>query len=331
MIPREDVLIAMTRGGYIKRMPANALERQNRGTRGKKAMEIGDDDAIAFLKQSHSHDLLLAFATSGQVYGIKAYRIPEGSLTQKGRHIRNVIDGLDEDLNAVLAVPEADPTLSVLTVTRTGQVKRSSIEDYVGATRKGGIRGVGLDEGDRLVGAFALRDSDHIMLVSSSGNAIRFCADDVRVMGRAAGGVRGMKLDAGEVIVGAAVVPSTDEATAGMFLLCAGENGVGKRTAIAEFPSQGRAGGGVIAFKANDKTGPLVTAMAVTEQQDLIMFASNGVSNRIAVADIRETGRAASGVILMNLDVGQKLVAVTTAVRASDPEDIASTAEAAGA
>lgn len=316
LIPREDVLIAMTRGGYIKRLPANALERQNRGTRGKKAMEVGDDDSISFMKQSHSHDSLMVFAKSGQVYGIKAYRIPEGNLSTKGRHIRNVIEGLDEEIHAVLALPEADSTLTVLTVTAAGQIKRSAIDDYAHATRRGGIRGVGLDENDSLVAAFAVRDEDHVMLVSSGGNAIRFSAADARVMGRAAGGVRGMKLDAGETIIGAAVIPGG--AQNDLYLLCIGEQGVGKRTAVADFPTQNRAGSGVIAFKPNSKTGNLVMAMGVTPGQDLIMFASNGVSNRIGVKDIRETGRAASGVFLMNLDEGQTLVSATTAVRDDD-------------
>ena len=318
LIPREEVLIAMTRSGYVKRLPATALERQNRGTRGKKAMDMGEDDVLSFLKQTHSHDSLMAFARSGQVYGIEAYRIPEGSLTTKGRHIRNVIEGLDEEISAVLALPEADPAISVLTVTASGQIKRSSIEDYASATRKGGIKGVGLDEGDELVGAFAVRDDDHLLMVSSAGQAIRFAVSDARVMGRSAGGVRGMRLDDGECVIGAATVPGgRDE---GLFLLCASSLGVGKRTPVAEFPLQGRAGSGVIAYKASPKSGPIVAAIGVDTSMDLVMFASNGVTNRIAVADIRETGRAAAGVILMNLDSDQTLVSITAAIRQDDPQ-----------
>lgn len=314
MIPREDCLVAMTRGGYIKRLPVNAFERQNRGTRGKKSMEIGDDDSVSFLRQCHSHDSLMVFASSGQVYGIKAYRIPEGSSATKGRHIRNVIDGLQEEVCVVLALPEHDSETSVLTISKCGQIKRTSIEDYSGATRKGGVRGVGLDEGDAVVGAYAVKDDDHIMLIANSGKAIRFDLSAVRVMGRAAGGVRGIRLDDDEHIVGSCVIPGgRDE---GLFLLCVGENGVGKRTAVAEFGPQGRGGGGVYAFRATPKTGNLITGMSVTVDQDLIMFASNGVMNRIAVETIRETGRAASGVILINIDDGQKLVSATTAARA---------------
>lgn len=319
MIPREDVLIALTQGGYVKRMPANALRSQNRGSRGKTTMAVGEEDAISFMCRSHSHDSLMVFAKSGQVYGIKAYRIPEGSLTTKGRHIRNVIEGLDEEISAVLALPEHDPETTVMTVTKNGQVKRSSIEDYSGATRRGGVKGVGLDDGDELIGAFTVHSHDHVMLVSDSGKAIRFDADDVRVMGRAAGGVRGIKLDDGETVVGAAVIPGGQAPD--LHLLCVGARGVGKRTPVSDFPLQGRAGAGVIAFKANTKTGLLVMAMSVTEAHDLVMLASNGVSNRVAVQDIRETGRAASGVILMNLDEGHTLVSATTVVRElAEPE-----------
>lgn len=140
----------------------------------------------------------------------------------------------------------------------------------------------------------------------------------MRVMGRTAGGVRGIKLDFRDSVVGAAIVPN-GQAEA-MNLLCVGERGVGKRTPVAEFPVQGRAGGGVVAFKATHKTGKLVAAMAVDVSQDLIMLASNGVSNRVAVEDIRETGRSASGVILMNLDEGATLVSATTTVREVEEE-----------
>jgi DNA gyrase subunit A len=329
LIPREDVLLMMTNGGYIKRLPANALERQGRGTRGKKGIDIGEDDTINFLREAHSHDLLMVFAKSGQVYGIKAYRIPEGSLTQKPRHIRNVIEGLDEQVHAVVSVSAEDATATILTVTKSGQIKRTSVEDYSGATRKGGIRGVGLDEGDELVGAFTVRDEDHVMLIANTGKAIRFQASDARVMGRTAAGVRGIRLDEGEYLVGSAIIPNgKDDA---LYLLCIGKNGIGKRTSVDEFSPQGRGGSGMIAFKANAKTGELVAAMGVTKDEDLIMLTSNGVTNRISVPEIRETGRSASGVILINLDAGQTLVGVTTTVRTEDENEAtdAMTTEAA--
>lgn len=320
LIPREEVLIAMTRGGYVKRMPVNALERQNRATRGRKSLEVGDDDSVAFMRQSHSHDSLMLFAASGQVYGIKAYSIPEAGLAAKGRHIRNVIEGLDEEVSVFLSLPEHDPQTSVLTISKFGQIKRTSIEDYSGATRKGGIRGVGLDEGDVLVAAYTVREDDHVILVANTGKAIRFDLSGVRVMGRVAGGVRGIRLDDDEYIVGSCVIQGGKDE--GLYLLCVGENGVGKRTATSEFTPQGRGGGGVYAFRATPKTGNLIAAMSVSLDKDLIMFASNGVSNRISVESIRETGRSASGVILMNIDGGQKLVSATCAPHEEDDQAV---------
>jgi DNA gyrase subunit A len=340
LIEREDVLITMTRGGYIKRIPASALSAQGRGTRGRRLMDAGDEDTVSAIFHCHSHDQLMVFAQSGQVYAGKAYKIPEGSITAKGRHIRNVIEGLDEEIAAMLALPEVAADLSIVTVTALGQVKRTAVDDYAGASRRGGIKGVTLDDGDKLVGVFACRPHDHLMLVSSTGQCIRFDIEDVRVMGRTAGGVRGMRLDGNARVVGAYVVAGNGEAppvkviqtevdgeikpvetldTAAMdegkFLVCVGQQGVGKRTGVGEFPVQGRGGKGVVAMKLSHKTGDLVAALGATLDQDLVMFASNGVSNRVSVESVRGTGRAASGVILMNLDKEQSVVSVALAMR----------------
>lgn len=344
-IKREPVLIAMTRGGYIKRLPTSALAAQNRGTRGKRLMDVGDDDEVNALYHCESHDILMVFTESGKAHAIKAYRVPEAALGTKGRHIRNVIEGLEEKISTVLAIPETDPALSLVTISKLGQVKRTGLDDYRNASRKGGIQAVGLDDGDSLLSAFACRPHDHIMLVSSEGKAIRFDIEDVRVMGRTAGGVRGMRLDDDDVLVGAYVIngngtappvrmrqvqdddgstrtveaPDTSAMDEGRFLICIGERGVGKRTAVREFTVQSRAGKGVTAFKTTRKTGNLVAALGSTIERDLVMFSSNGVSNRITVESVREAGRATSGVILMNLDEGQSVISVTTAMR--EPDD----------
>ena len=342
MIPNEDVLIAMTRGGYVKRMAAASLAAQNRSTRGRRILDMGDGDEINALYHCKSHDLLLVFSRSGQAYGVKAWRMPEAGLASKGRHIRNVFDGLDEDIMTMVSVPTNAPDLGVVTVTAQGQVKRTEIGDYAGATRRGGVQGVNLAEGDALVGVFVCRAHDHVMLASSGGRAIRFDIEDVRPTGRATGGVRGMKLDAHETVVGASVIASTGQALpmiattdddgatttrpdtssmdSGRYLICVGERGVGKRTSVSEFPLQSRSGKGVIAFKPNNKTGSMVAGIGGDETLDLVMFSTNGVSNRVHVSDVRETGRAAAGVHLMALDAGHKVSMVTTALRAEDAE-----------
>jgi len=343
MIPREPVLIAMTRGGYVKRLPVDAISQQNRGTRGKRVMEV-DGDEINVFYQCESHDLLAVFTETGKVHAIKAYRVPECGLNAKGRHIRNVIDGLDEEVSAMVSLPESDPLASVITITKKGQIKRSEIVDYASASRRGGIRGVSLDDGDALLSAYVCRDHDHIMLVSNIGKAIRFNVEGVRVMGRVAGGVRGMKLGEGEVLVGSCVIhgngeplplisktvveddgttlvrdiPDTSSMDRGLYLLCVGELGVGKRTEISEFNVQNRAGKGVICFKAIGKTGLLTAALAVSDDMDVLLFSKNGISNRIPVKSIPSTGRATSGVYMMNLDDGDKVARVTTTLSRED-------------
>jgi len=340
LIPSEDVILVTTRAGYIKRVSASTLGAQSRGTRGKRFMELSDGDEISAIHPCHSHDLLLVFSGSGQVYGCKAWRIPEAAPASKGRHIRNVIDGLDEEIRCMVTVPEDDPDVSVVTVTAQGQIKRTEIADYAGATRRGGIKGLGLDDGDVLIAAFAVRPHAHMMLVSSGGRAIRFDVEDVRSMGRTAGGVRGIKITDAERVIGAYCIasdgqplsmmteidedgvtierPDTRQMDAGKFLLCLGANGVGKRTSVSEFPLQSRAGKGVYAFRENTKTGPLIAAIGTSDDMDLVLMASNGVTNRIRVADVRETGRVASGVYLMTLDKGQTLQMAVVAPRLQD-------------
>ena len=351
LVPKEDVLIVMTRSGYIKRLSATALSAQNRGTRGKRLMDLGEDDEISAIYNCSSLALLLVFSESGRVYGCKAWRIPEAPITSKGRHIRNVIDGLEEEIRSIVAVPTDDPDVSIVTVSRKAQIKRTGIEEYEGATRRGGVWGLRIDEGDALLDVFAVRAHAHMMLVSEDGRANRFDIEDVRPMGRTAGGVRGMRLDGEQALVGAYSVPSngkplsmiqslgdngkslerpdTTGMDAGKFLLCVGERGVGKRTSVSEFPVQNRGGKGVIAFNINRKTGPLVCAIGAQSDMDVVMFASNGVSNRIRVSEVRETGRAAAGVHLMTLDEGATLVKAIAALRQEDPvTDAQGTADA---
>lgn len=345
LIEREDVLVAMTRGGYIKRIPAKLLSMQNRGTRGRRLMDAADDDEVSAIYHCHSHDALMIFTESGQVHAAKAYKIPEGTPTTKGRHIRNVIEGLEGEIAAVLSLPENPDGLSIVTVTRQGQIKRTAVEDYAGAGRRGGVRGVTLADEDRLVGIFAVQPHDHLMLISNTGRAVRFDIEDVRMMGRGAGGVRGMRLDVLDKVVGAYVVAGngdplttkviqtevdgeikpvevldTDSMDAGRYLVTIGENGIGKRSPVGDYSVKGRGGKGMIAAKVTQKTGPLVAAMGATADQDLVLFASNGVSNRISVESIREASRATSGVILIHLGKDVKLIAATVAPKL-DPGD----------
>lgn len=341
MIERQDIVVMITRGGYVKRMPAAALERQNRGTKGRRSISIGDGDEVSAIYSAHSHDMLMVFAESGQVYGIKGYQIPEANMTSKGRHIKNVIEGLDEEIASIINIPEWTEESeargqSVIVVTTDGIVKRSSSRLYQNMTRKGGVKGVELRDGNKIVGSFFAESNDHLILVSDEGLAARFDVNELRESGRSSMGVRGINLGDGAQVVGAYVArgdgtplpvhqvlrlrdgvevmvdePNTESLDKDRYLLCLGANGVGKRTPLSEFPMRGRSARGVIALKINNKTGPLIGAAGVEISQDLIMFSSSGKSNRVAIQDIRESGRNTAGVYLMNVDKGESVISLT--------------------
>lgn len=316
MIPREDVVIVMTRGGYIKRLPISAINAQNRGTRGKRSISVGDGDEISAIYQSNTHDLIMVFDEEGQVYARKGYQIPECSLTSQGRHISNL--GFDVKIASILRVPVDLTEGSIVIVTKNGLVKRSNLSEYDSPRiRNSGALGITVVEGDSIVNAFLCLPGQHLMMFSSGGKAIRFDLDEVREIGRTGQGVRGIDLANGETVIGAHVV-TADSAD---HIVCVGSKGVGKRTLVSEFNVQGRAGQGVIAIKLNNKTGTLVAAFGADDGKDVVMLSSNGVSNRVAVKDISELGRATSGVFLMNLDEGQSLVGVTTVVHAEEEID----------
>lgn len=325
LIEREDVLVVLSQSDYIKRIPVDAISTQNRGTRGKRALKTHDDDSVKSMYQVNTHDMVLVFGKSGQAYGTKAYNIPEAGLNTAGRHIKNVIEGFEEEIHSMVAIPEADEKLRVVTVTRKGQVKKTRLEAYQNATRKGGVQGVGIADGDALMDAFVCSDNDHLILVSSSGRAVRFRMADVSTVGRTANGVRGMRIPEGERLVGAYVIREGDDD--GQYLFCIGEKGIGKRTKLSEFGVKGRGGKGMAAFKMTERTGELVKAIGVRMEQDLVMFASNGVSNKIRVEDISESGRATSGVKLMNLDKGSVVTTVVTAKKIEDVEALDSVEE----
>lgn len=354
----EDVLISVTRKGYVKRVSADSLSTQNRGTKGRKLLTVDDDDEVSYVYHCNSHDLLMVMGVSGTVYGIKAYQIPDASIGGgRGRHIRNVVDGLEEEIVAVLTVPENDASAALMTVTVNGYVKRTPIASYRNMTRRGGLRGLGIKEGDALLTAAITRPGDHILITASTGKAIRFETDSVRAMGRDTEGVIGIRLPAGAQVVGAYVVsanlspeaiaargeavPDADSAASsddavgeatsesegsaaeaaydlsmndGKYLVCIGAKGVGKRTAVGLFPVQKRAGLGVIAFNVIGKTGNLVAATGMEQGMDIILFADNGVTNRIRFEDIPDTGRATSGARLMMVDESVSVTRVTTAL-----------------
>lgn len=307
LIEKEEVYVILTEQGYVKRMTLNSFASQNRGTKGKKGIETKEGDRVRKLYQVNTHDMLLIFDKSGQVYGTKGYSIPEGKPTDRGRHIKNVIEGFEKEIYSVMAIKEQDEQETyILTVTEQGLVKKTSSSLYKGSTRKGGVQGAGLNPGDSLFNSFICRDEDELVLVSDKGRCARFKSSAVRASGRTSVGVCGMKLEEGSKIVGAFLVPSGKNE--GLDLLAIGEQGIGKKTALSEYPVKGRAGKGMITFKTAPKTGSVVGAICVTEGQEVLIFSEGGVSNKIRSEDVPRMGRSTSGVRLMSLKEGDRVL-----------------------
>lgn len=303
LIEKEDVLIPVTNGGYLKRTPLAALAAQNRGTRGRNWMSVGEDDFVVAVHAGSTHDYLLAVTDSGQVHAVKAFQIPEGGAGTKGRHFRNVFEGVQGNLMKILSATEFSDDLYLLTLTAKGLIKRTPLSDYRNSVRMSGIQGVRINEGDRIVAAGLCRDNDHVVIVSDAGKAIRFEINQksLRPMGRVSAGNIAMRVSEGTEVIGMVIVPHETIGTESEpQILCIGSQGVGKRTPVEDFPTQHRGGQGVICFNLNRKTGDLVRALGVTEDQDLVLFGDSGGANRIRVKDVRQTGRAAAGVILMS-------------------------------
>src|SRR5688572_27387454 len=305
LIAPQDMVVTFSHGGYVKGQPLTEYKAQRRGGRGKTATTMKEDDFIERLFVAHSHDYLLCFSNRGKLYWLKVFEVPAGSRSARGKPVVNMFPLEEgEKITAVVPVKEFDENHFVFMATASGTVKKTPLAEF-SRPRPSGIIAVGLDEGDYLVGA-ALTDGKYdVMLFSSEGKAVRFEEGDVRPMGRQATGVRGMRLGEGQRVV--CMLAAKDESRA---VLTATANGYGKRTAMAEYPRHGRGGQGVIAIQISERNGPVVGAVLVDEQDEVMLISTGGVLIRTAVSQIREMGRSTQGVTLISLDEGEKLAGV---------------------
>jgi DNA gyrase subunit A len=319
LITPEDVVVTFSHQGYIKSQPLADYRAQNRGGRGKQAMETKDDDFIERLFVTHTHDYMLCFSNFGKLYWLKGYQVPQGNRTSRGKPIVNVLALQDgERISTVLPVKAFDENHFVFMATANGTVKKTPLVDF-SRPRERGIIAVELDEGDYLVGA-AITDGRHeVMLFSDDGKAIRFVEDDVRPMGRTARGVRGMRLGEGQRVI--SMLVAADDTCS---VLTATENGYGKRTPLTEFRQTGRGGQGVIAIYTTERNGKVVSAKLVETRDEIMLISTTGVLIRTRVEQIREMGRATQGVTLIDLDDGSKLAGVE---RIAESEDAGVAAE----
>jgi DNA gyrase subunit A len=301
LILPEEVVVTLSHGGYAKAQPTDVYQAQRRGGRGRSAARVKDEDFIDKLFVANTHDTLLCFSSRGKMYWLKVYQVPQASRGSRGKPIVNLLPlEPEERINAVLPIRQFNDDSFVFMATSTGRVKKTPLSLF-SRPRASGIIAIDLRNDDRLVDVAITDGKQEIMLFASNGKAIRFREDDVRPMGRGAAGVRGLKLESGHDLIALSIVGD------GM-VLSATENGFGKRTAIEEFPVQGRGGRGVIAIQTTERNGRTVGALQVNEDDEIMLISSSGTLVRTPVSDISIIGRNTQGVRLIRVEAGQRLV-----------------------
>ena len=330
LIANDAMIVTLSHRGYIKRTLSTEFRVQGRGGKGLKGMETRQskkdeaDDFIEHLFSVQAHDYLLFFTNTGRMYVERVYELPEGSRTATGRSIQNVLNLQPEEKVAALLRLERkvdengnDITFReeagfVFFATRTGKIKKTPLNDFRNY-RQAGLNAIVLEEGNELIGVRLTSGSDNILLVTHKGMSVHFDENDARSQGRVSMGVRGIRIAEDDYVVGLAV------ATTGTTLLIASENGIGKRSPFEDYRKTFRGGKGVKAMNVTEKSGPLIGAVTVTEEDELMLMTSSGQSIRIRVSDIRETGRVTQGVKLLTLKANERLQDISIVI--PDGED----------
>ena len=312
MIVEEDMVVTVSKSGYIKRNPITLYRKQLRGGKGKTAMGVKDDDFVSDLFVASTHHTFLFFTNQGRVYWCKVYDIPQAGRMSRGKAVVNLLNLLkDEKPTTVLAVPEFEPGYYVIMATRNGLVKKTDLMAF-SRPRSGGIIALDLVPGDELIATRITDGTRNVFLGSAVGKSIRFHESDVRPSGRVARGVRGLRLAQGDRIVGMEVLSH------GQTLFTATENGYGKRTSIDEYPLQKRGGKGVITIKTSERNGHVVEILLVEGDDDLMLMADSGKLIRMSVSGISVISRNTQGVRLIGLSPEEKVAGVA---RLAEKED----------
>ena len=318
LITPQDVVVTLSHSGYVKSQPLDEYRAQKRGGRGKQAAATKEDDFIDKMFVANTHDYILCFSSRGRVYWLKVYEVPQGSRVSRGKPIVNLFPLEEgEKINAILPVKEFDESHYVFMATAMGTVKKTALTEFANP-RKSGIIAINLDDGDYLVGAEVTNGQNDIVLVSNGGKAVWFTEGDVRPMGRATRGVRGMKLTAKQQVLSLLIAENDQQS-----VLVATENGYGKRTVLSEFRHSGRGTQGVKAIAISERNGLAIAAKLVTAEDEIMLITTGGVLIRTRVKEIRDMGRAAQGVTLINLGEGEKLSGLEKIVETDeDGEDV---------
>ena len=313
LITEEDVVVTLSHAGYAKSQPVNTYRSQRRGGRGKTATSVKDQDFIDKLFIASTHDTLLCFSSRGKLYWLKVYELPQASRTARGKPIINLLP-LDEgeQINAVLSIRNYVEDMFVFMATANGTVKKTSLIEF-SRPRPSGIRAIELVGGNKLIGVELTDGKRDIMLFSDAGKVVRFPESHVRSMGRTAKGVRGIRLTKGQNAISLIIVKSTETT-----VLTATQNGYGKRTDIEDYPQKSRGGVGVISIQVTKRNGPVVSAVAVENDDEIMLISGQGTLIRTPVKDISVFGRNTQGVRLVNLSELEQLASIERIIEYSD-------------
>ncbi|NLL94345.1 MAG: DNA gyrase subunit A [Thermoplasmatales archaeon] len=305
LIPREDVVITVTKDNYIKRIPLRTYRQQGRGGVGLIGMQTKEEDAVVGMFVTSTHDYILFLTNHGRLHWLKGYRVPEGSRHSRGKPVINMIPDLEEGEKVVstLCVPDFPDDRGIVFCTRNGLIKKTVLSAY-GNVRRRGIKAINLEEGDELVETHVSEGDEEIIIATKMGQAVRFDERDVRPMGRDTRGVKGVTLSEGDEVVSMAVVRPGD------MLLTVTENGYGKISGVDDYRKTRRGAKGVITIKTTDRNGTVVSVRKVSGDDELVVTSAQGKVLRINVADIRVTGRNAAGVRIMDMRNGDKVIAL---------------------
>ena len=315
LIAREDVVVTITETGYAKRTKTDLYRSQKRGGKGVQGAGLKQDDIVRHFFVCSTHDWLLFFTNKGRVYRAKAYELPEAARTARGQHVANLLAFQpDEKIAQVIQIQTYEDAPYLVLATKRGLVKKSRLVDF-DSNRSGGVIGINLRDGDELVGAVLCSSEDDLLLVSAHGQSIRFSATDeaLRPMGRATSGVTGMRFNVDDELLSLNVVIE------GNYLLVATAGGYSKRTAMDDYPTQGRGGKGVLTIQYDRRRGSLVGAVIVNDDDELYAITSGGGVIRTGAKQVRRAGRQTKGVRLMNLGEGVELLAI--ARNADEPDE----------
>ena len=322
LITEEDMVVTLSRSGYAKTVPLTEYQAQKRGGKGKSSGSLKEEDCVEHMLVANTHTQLLLFSSKGKVYWRKVYEIPVASRTARGRPIINILP-LDEGerITAMLPVAEYSEDKFVVFATSHGTVKKTPLTAY-SRPLSSGIRAINLVEGDELIGVSLCDPDRRIMLFSDAGKVVRFPQDLVRPMGRTATGVRGIKLQDGQKVV-SLICPTSDAP-----VLTATANGFGKRTALEEYPIKGRGNQGVVSIKVTDRNGPVVGAVQVDDEDDIILISDMGTLVRTRASEVSMVGRNTQGVRLIRVADGEQLVGLERVAEPDEEEVVGATVEA---